>query len=131
MITASTQPGGSGWITDPSSGARVYLFDGAAELSITWDETTNAALTLDLQINQAAYSLVSVNGVATLQKNGSAITIAAPSSLFSLQSTILNGVPDATLKAAIVALWNGTATAQQQQRALAYALLKLHQAGII
>jgi hypothetical protein len=104
--------------------------EGAAA-TLSFDESTNAALVVDIQANWDSYALIPVNGLPQLQKNGSAVTIAAPSALYSLQSTILNGVPDAALKAAIVALWNGNATTAQQQKALAYCLLKLHQAGII
>jgi hypothetical protein len=102
-----------------------------ATLSINFDESTNAALVLDIQTNQSQYTIVLVNSVPTLQKNGVPIAIATPSALYSLQSAILTGVPDATLKATIVALWGGTATAVQQQKALAYALLKLKQSGLI
>lgn len=108
-----------------------YAADPAATLSLDFDESTNAALVLDIQANMPAYTLALVNGSAQVQKNGAAVTIAPASALYSLQSAILNGVSDATLKAAIVALWNGTATAAQQQRAVAFCLLRLNQAGLI
>ena len=100
-------------------------------LSIDFDGSTNAALLADLAANPNSYSMASASGVTTLHKNGAPVVITAASAPYSLQSAILTGVPIATLQTAIVALWNGTATAQQQQKALAYCLLKLHQAGII
>jgi len=98
---------------------------------LDFDESVNGATVTDIAANWAAYSLLTVSGSAQLQKNGAAVSVAAPSALYSLQSAILNGIPDATLEAAIVALWSGTASAAQQQKALACCLLKLHQAGVI
>jgi hypothetical protein len=108
-----------------------FANDPGAVLIVDFDESTNAALIADLQAHLAQYSIASVAGVATLEKNGTPVAIAAGNALFSLQSTILAGVPDATIRTIIVALWNGTATAVQQQKALAYALLKLKQTGMI
>jgi len=107
------------------------LYDPAATVALEFDESTNAPLLADIQANSALYSLPLVNGSAQLEKNGATVSIAAPTALYSLQSAILNGIPDATLKAAIVALWNGTAATAQQQKVLAYCLLRLHQAGVI
>lgn len=61
-----------------------------------------------------------------LNKNNAPVVITASSSLYSLQSTILAGVSKVTLEQAIVALWNGTATTAQEQKAVAYCLLILH-----
>lgn len=110
---------------------QVYPQDPSATASLELDETSNATLLSDLSANTSNYSLTIVAGSAQLRKNGVPVTVAAPSALYSVQSAILAGIPDATLKAAIVALWNGTAPAAQQQKALAYCLLKLHQAGLI
>jgi hypothetical protein len=105
--------------------------DPAASISLDVDDLANAALLSDIQTNGAAYSLMLFGVSAQLQKHGVPVPIAAASALYSIQSAILAGVPESMLEAAIVALWNGTATAAQQQKALAYCLLKLHQSGVI
>jgi len=107
------------------------MFDPAATVSLEFDESTNAALVADIQTNGGVYALTSAGGITQLQKNGAPVIINAANALYPLQPAILTGISEATLKAAIVALWSGTATAAQQQKALAYCLLKLHQAGVI
>ncbi len=135
MAVVSAYPNGNGAIVQfyPAPYGLVLIppVDPAATLTVNFDESTNSALIADLETNLGLYTIVLVNSVPTLEKSGAPVTIAAPSALYALQSTILNGVPDATLRAYVVALWNGTATNAQAQKALAYVLLKLDQAGII
>jgi hypothetical protein len=114
------------WVSSPAS----YPLDPAATVVVDFDEITNAALVADIQANTHLYTVVMVSGVAQLQKNGVAVSITASGALHPLRTAIL-ATSDATVKSAIAALWNGTATAVQQQKAIAYCLLKLNDAGLI
>ena len=103
----------------------------AAPNAVDFDESTNAALVADIIQNYALYSAPTVSGSAQLQKNGQAETIAAASELYSARATILAGVPEATLESFVAALWAGTATTAQTQKAVAFLAAKLRIAGII
>lgn len=97
------------------------------QFTVSFDELTNAAVVQDMALNLAPYTAPA----GVLNKSGVPVVIAAASALFTLESAIETGVPVPTLEAAIVSLWNGTATTAQTQKALAYCLLKLHRAGLI
>jgi hypothetical protein len=131
MAKINALPNGNGavWQFFPTSNS-IFQPDPAATVVVDFDEITNAALVVDIQANTNLYTVVMVSGVAQLQKNGVAVTIAASGALHPLRSAIL-ATSDATVKSAIAALWSGTATAVQQQKAIAYCLLKLNDAGLI
>lgn len=97
----------------------------AAAFTVTFDEDTNPALVADIEQNFPLYSAPA----GVLNKNGIPVVITAASALFALESTIEAGVSVANLDTFVVALWNGTATSAQVQKALAYVLMKLHAKG--
>ena len=141
---AGTQPAGpdTGWCVGPGSFA---LSAGSCALAagvafsasaldapniVQFDESLNAALALDIVQNFALYSAPTVNSAPQLQKSGKAVTIAAASELYTLRAQ-LSAVPEPTLEAYATALWAGTATTAQSQKALAFVLIKLRIAGLI
>lgn len=96
--------------------------------TLQFDDDSNPNLMSDLLISTAPYTL---DASLVLKKNGVVVTVNAPSSLSSLKTTLENGFTDQQIKDVIVALWNGTATATQQRRALAYIIYKLRKNNLI
>jgi hypothetical protein len=96
--------------------------------SLEFDEDTNSALAIDLTINVNLYKLTAG---PILKKNGVTIAITAASSMYAIRSQLEAGFTDATFKSTIAALWNGTATNAQVQKAIAYIAYKLRTGGII
>ena len=90
---------------------------------LDFDDTTNSSLAQDLIANPYAYKLVN----NALQRNGIAVTIAAPSADYSVrnlaqqiesifrQGTLANA---STLQSDITAIQGGTATLTQVQRVM-------------
>jgi len=81
--------------------------------SLTFDETTNAALLADLQANTGLYKIVA----GALQKSGGPVAVSAAAAGTNDASFV-----QANLAAIYTALRAGTATAAQTQRVLAFLL---------
>lgn len=127
-----------GAVSSPSLPGVALLAPGAAfavnpKLTniVDFDESTNAALVADIIANPLTYAAPTVNAAPQLQKNGTPAVITAPSEMYSARTTILAGITEATIEQAVTALWAGTATTAQSQKAVAYLCVKLRIAGII
>lgn len=94
----------------------------AAAFTVDFDESTNAALVVDIQANLKQYAAPS----GVLKKSGATVSITAASAIYAILGAVISGVPKSTLEAFIVALWNGTATTAQTQKAIAYLAVLLH-----
>lgn len=94
--------------------------------TIDIDETQNLALMEDIQKNTSSYAAP----LGVLNKNSTPVTIAPASTFYTILSS-LSTFTETQLQAAVNSLWNGTATATQQQKSIAFILIKLRFSGLL
>lgn len=99
----------------------------AASFTITFDETTNAALVADILASYLTYT--APGGV--LKKNNQTVTITPASALTTSEQAILNQFPVLGFNQAITILQAGSATLPQTQLMLAYVMLVLREKAIL